>query len=225
MRASFRSKLWHAALWLLEHGAARLLRLVARTWRVQYIGLENLPAARRLGAMYMCTWHGTLYTTASRHRDRGMYALVSPVWEGDIIAAVLKGFGYRLVRGSGGTGNPADFRRSIELLREGEAFAQAMDGPEGPARKVKPGIITMASAGRAAMIPVYGVGWPSVHLPTWDRHELPLPFAKVVVGHGPPLIWPQRSRGEALNQAVRDAEEAMGELERRCEKRLREWKG
>ncbi|MBD3166460.1 DUF374 domain-containing protein [bacterium] len=218
-------RLWRIVLWAMEHVVARMVRLYARTWRVQYIGLENLRAASRQGARYFCSWHGLLYATGSPYVDRGIYGMISPAWEGDLIAAVLKGVGYKTVRGSSGMQRPEEFRRAVTILREGHPFAHAMDGPEGPARQIKPGIITMAAAGRAAMILSGAAASPAFRLPTWERHLIPLPFARVVVGHAAPLFWSKRPRGEALREAVAQAEAAMVELEGRCEAHLREWKG
>jgi lysophospholipid acyltransferase (LPLAT)-like uncharacterized protein len=67
------------------------------------------------------------------------------------------------------------------------------DGPRGPARQAKPGVVALASATGAALVPVGIAARPSVRFGSWDRVLLPLPFARVRCVYGSPLLVPKRT--------------------------------
>jgi hypothetical protein len=55
---------------------------------------------------------------------------------------------------------------------------------------------------------------PALRFGSWDRTFLPLPFARVRVAYGPPILVPKNTRDEALEGLRRHLE---GELDRLTE--------
>ncbi len=211
---------WGSLMWLLEHVAARIARFWARTWRYEFQELDNVRKARKLGPVFIGSWHGNIFSQTLFGCDRGIVALVSPVWEGEIIARLLQGLGFELIRGSSGTSRLGGFRESIRVLREGRILTAAMDGPEGPAKIVKPGIVTTVAAGKGVVLPVFATGTPAFRLHTWDRHEIPLPFARMIVRFGEPVAFPVRPRGETIERYREKIEISMLQLEKEVRKGL-----
>ncbi len=122
--------------------------------------------------------------------------LVSRHHDGRMIGRVVAHFGARAVHGSsarekGGRtterGGAAAIRRLASLLRAGEHIVVTPDGPRGPARAAKPGLIHLAVATGRPILPCAARSVPHLRLPTWDRMMLPLPFGRGVLTLGPAL--------------------------------------
>jgi lysophospholipid acyltransferase (LPLAT)-like uncharacterized protein len=184
--------LWRAAPAMMEYGAAPLCRLLGSSWQISVHNLKHfhsLPPSPTLFA----TWHGSLAGFVHVMRSRAMCALVSPVLEGELIARWLKGYGYTLVRGSSGHEAAEGLRRSVRVLRDGHNLGTAVDGPMGPARIVKPGVIATARLSGAPILPALTAASSAFTFPNWDRHELPLPTSRVLFGFGEPVFVPKRA--------------------------------
>ncbi|HSG28732.1 MAG TPA: hypothetical protein VLA34_09645, partial [Candidatus Krumholzibacterium sp.] len=55
---------------------AALIRILGVTWRIRYIGRENLEEARRSSPNLVFTfWHGRLLALAWAHRNSNVYIL------------------------------------------------------------------------------------------------------------------------------------------------------
>lgn len=119
------------------------------------------------------------------HRDMGMVAMASQSRDGEIVAGVLRRFGYGVVRGSSSRGGQAALMDCLLALREGRRPTLAVDGPRGPAGSVKPGAERLALA--EGLPVVYGRvrarGW---RVRSWDRFLIPWPFATVEIEYG---VW------------------------------------
>jgi len=89
-------------------------------------------------------------------------------------------------------------------MRAGYDFAFAIDGPRGPIHEVKPGAIYLAKKINTCIIPITFSSYPSIHLNSWDRYLLPLPFARSVVIFGEPF-YPSPS----LDEKTIDSEKAI----------------
>jgi lysophospholipid acyltransferase (LPLAT)-like uncharacterized protein len=104
------------------------------------------------------------------------------------------------------------------LLREGMDAAFAVDGPRGPARVVRSaggsvGAAQAAELGGGLVVPM-AAACARCHVfgRAWDRFELPLPFTRVAVVLGAPLL-PAEATPEALAAAIdRAREEAARSL-------------
>ncbi|MDO8563262.1 MAG: hypothetical protein Q7S25_05415, partial [Candidatus Limnocylindria bacterium] len=72
---------------------------------------------------------------------------------------------------------------------------------------VKPGAAFIARRADAVLIPCATAAWPAVGLPRWDRHLVPLPFARAVVVIGDPIETRSPAGGpaptlESLTEAI-----------------------
>jgi lysophospholipid acyltransferase (LPLAT)-like uncharacterized protein len=75
----------------------------------------------------------------------------------------------------------------VAKARDGAELAVTPDGPRGPARVVKRGVLYLAQRTGAVIAPL-GVGASrTVRLASWDGFMIPLPFSKVVVCCGDPV--------------------------------------
>jgi len=186
---------------------AGLLRLVGASWRVRTEG-EAPSATRSLGA----TWHGGLVPVVHRFRDRGIAVAISRSRDGDFAAAVLEGLGFPdPPRGSSSRGGAVALRALCNRQRAGDTVGIVTDGPRGPARVSKPGVIGLARLGGTPIVPIGVAARPALRLGSWDRLLLPLPFAAVAFHFGAPIAVPRDSDPEAVELARQALDRALGE--------------
>jgi hypothetical protein len=72
----------------------------------------------------------------------------------------------------------------IDNLKQFRLAAHILDGPRGPAGRVKAGAIQLAHAAEAMMVPVYTAADRAWYFKSWDRFMLPKPFANVTLRFG-----------------------------------------
>jgi lysophospholipid acyltransferase (LPLAT)-like uncharacterized protein len=198
---------------------ALLFRALGITWRLQVLG-EN-PIGSGKPPVAGALWHRGLFIAAHFFRDERIVVMVSRSRDGDWIEAVLSGLGFAASpRGSSSKGGAGALRRQVELVREGHSAALLCDGPRGPARVAKAGVVALA---RAAGVPIQPVGLsarPCLHFGSWDTTLLPLPFARVVVVFGTPVPLPEEMTAEQVEQARLEIEQAVEGATREADERL-----
>jgi lysophospholipid acyltransferase (LPLAT)-like uncharacterized protein len=135
----------------------------------------------------MAFWHGRILPATLFWRDRGIVVMTSANFDGEWIARIIAGFGYRSARGSTSRGGS---RALVQLRRElatGHPVAFTVDGPRGPARVVQPGAVWLAGATGQSIVPFHIEASHSWTAASWDRSMVPKPFSRVAISIGPPL--------------------------------------
>jgi hypothetical protein len=193
-----------------------LVPLLHRTWRVT---LKNEPAMQTVvqeqGAVILVTWHGRMLVPTACSQNRGYHALVSRSNDGAMLCAIFERLGWHLIRGSTG-------RNAIEALRQGRrvlsqpgaVLAFTPDGPRGPSRVAKSGMIYYAQKTGKPIMPVGVSAWPRCLLKSWDRFMVPLPFARCVWIYGDPIYVTEGEDSDALTRRV---EAAINALEKQAD--------
>lgn len=196
-----------------------LVRLLGATWRCQVLGsdprevISPSPAASggRKHSVYLgALFHESMLPAAHFFRDRGYSIAISRSRDGDLIDATLACLGYgAAARGSSSRGGSATLRSLVRQIEAGASVAMLVDGPRGPARVSKTGIIAVARLSGIAIQPVAFSARPAIRLKSWDGSLIPLPFARVVCGFGEPVaIGPKRddrsdqSRARELDRRI-----------------------
>jgi lysophospholipid acyltransferase (LPLAT)-like uncharacterized protein len=186
---------------------------VAATWRFERI---NRPAWDELvaaGRGFACMlWHETLLPLLWHHRTEGAVIVVSQARDGQYLSDFARAIGYRLVRGSSSRGAVGALLAATAELERGAIVALTPDGPRGPRRDMKPGVLAAAQRARVPVIPVFAEARRAWRLDSWDRFCIPRPFTTVRVAYGTPLVVGEGR--EALAAAVDAARLAMDEVER-----------
>jgi lysophospholipid acyltransferase (LPLAT)-like uncharacterized protein len=72
----------------------------------------------------------------------------------------------------------------IHRLSQSGLAVHIVDGPKGPAGIVKAGVIKLAHAADAVIIPFYTSADRAWYFNSWDNFFLPKPFARVVISFG-----------------------------------------
>lgn len=188
--------------------ASFALRLLGATWRVQIIGDDPRPAtagdaARPDAPAHLAAlFHESMLPCAWFFRDRRYSVAVSRSPDGDLIRSVLISLGYsEPARGSSSRGGSAALLRLVRQHRKGTTVAVLVDGPRGPARVAKTGIVSLARLAGSMIQPVAFSARPALRLGSWDQSLFPLPFARVVCAFGNPIMA-EADADEGLEQAM-----------------------
>lgn len=133
-------------------------------------------------------WHQRQVYFTWTHRGVGASVLVSRSQDGDVIAETMRLSRIGAVRGSSSRGGVAAALELIDALKSGRDIAITPDGPKGPAREVKEGVLFMARSMRAPIVPITNALSRKIELAkAWDRFQVPLPFGRAVVAYGEPI--------------------------------------
>ena len=197
---------------------AALLRLLGATWRVEILGDdprqdEPSGASETKGGQLAALFHESMLPCAWFFRDRAYSVAVSRSRDGELIRSTLLSLGYQEpARGSSSRGGSAALRGLMRFRGAGTTVAVLVDGPRGPARVAKTGIISLARLTHTPIQPVAFSARPAIRLGSWDQSLLPLPFARVVCAFGKPLA-PETDGDERLEQsAARGLDEELSKL-------------
>lgn len=135
-------------------------------------------------------WHGQQFCVHGIPNREKLNILVSTSIDGEIITRTVQKWGFKTVRGSTARkGAVGGTMQIIERLKSGESIAIMVDGPRGPAKKVKGGVVKIA---QMAGVPIVPVVWYSpqknfLKLPSWDAMQIPFLFTKIVNLYGNPI--------------------------------------
>jgi lysophospholipid acyltransferase (LPLAT)-like uncharacterized protein len=187
-QSSWRKRAKVAAIASLGYPAVNALGHTLR-WRVE--GLEHFDAILASGRQpVMAFWHGRILPATFYFRGRGIVVITSENFDGEWIARIIERFGYGTARGSTSRGGA---RALVQLRRElaaGRPAAFTIDGPRGPARFAQPGAVFLAGATGHPILPFHIEAERLWSMKSWDRTQVPKPFATVRVAIGEPIVVP-----------------------------------
>lgn len=138
--------------------------------------------------MIYSIWHEYTLNLTWTHRGRGAQVLVSRHTDGELMARFLGKLGYQSIRGSSTRGGAAAFRGMLNVADGSRDFALTPDGPKGPRRKVKAGVVRLAAETGFAIIPT-GVAYDRCwRARSWDKMAVPYPFSRAIGTFGDPIF-------------------------------------
>ena len=135
-------------------------------------------------------WHGQLLSIVYDLRDEPINAVAGTHSDADYISSIASRWGWNMIRGSSKERGNIAYKKMIKILNnKGSSVFITPDGPTGPRRVPKLGIIRAAQTTGAAIIPV------SVHstrrwgFTNWDTFYLEKPFGKIYIKYGNPIYF------------------------------------
>lgn len=161
-----------------------LIRVIGATLRFEVKGWEHHSENTPL---VYCFWHNRIPIATYFWRKRGIVVMSSRSFDSEYIARFIQRFGYGAARGSSTRGGKAALIQMIRAVRDGKSAAFTVDGPRGPIYEAKPGAVLLAAKSNAAILP-FSISMNRYwQLPSWDKIQIPKPFARVVVVIGAPI--------------------------------------
>ncbi|MEO7029318.1 MAG: lysophospholipid acyltransferase family protein [Acidobacteriaceae bacterium] len=201
------TRMQRLALAVVPPLAAAFIRALGATLRYRDINAPGVRVGIEIpGPVVFAFWHRTLLVCAHRFRNKGIAILISPSFDGELIARTVERLGFYPVRGSSSRGGAAGLRNMAQAYAKGHRCAITADGPRGPNMVAKPGVVQLAELTGATWIGVYYAlpnrAW---QFRSWDRFLIPKPFSNVTFtwpAHVPPDL---ASVQAALDEAVKMA--------------------
>lgn len=198
-----------------------------KTCKIEITGAERIQAyIDTQQPMLPCYWHQQMTFAIEFLRElcqQGVKAsvLVSPSQDGDIGDAVLKKMGVGVLRGSAHrTGALALRDIYLMISKEKCSVGAAVDGPLGPALEAKEGVITLSQLSGAPIIPIANACSRKIHFNGWDNYFLPLPFSKVHIIIGEPIVVDKRISAEQIMAFQQQLTEQLNQLSLQAEQQL-----
>lgn len=188
-----------------------LFRAWSATWRVHRHGWEPVAAALEQGPCVLAFWHGEQVAIIGTHRRVPIAGMASLSPDGELLARVIAHLGYQVVRGSTSRGGKDAFEASRAAMDLGLTPALAADGPRGPRHRPHVGAVALSASAQRPVFWCVTRAWPVLRLRSWDRFEVPLPFARVELHYG--LLDP--APDPADRAAVEARRVALGDRMRR----------
>ena len=197
-----------------------LLWLWAKSVRMRVEGWDEYARLRAEGKpVVILAWHRRIFLPPYFFRKRGVMPLISPSQDGEIIAQIVRRWGFKVSRGSSSHSIiRAWFEMKDELDRGGEVLI-VPDGPRGPARVLKPGCVKLAQQTGAVLVPFTFSASKAKVFKSWDRFVVFLPFSRVLARLGPPIavdpglgkdgLESERARIEKIMVDFEDATDAV----------------
>jgi lysophospholipid acyltransferase (LPLAT)-like uncharacterized protein len=181
------------------------VRALAASWRIHLVYEERWRALHDQGQpVVFLLWHEALLPLLWQHRGQGVAIVVSEARDGQYLSDLAASLGYRAVRGSSTRGGARALLGAVRELQAGCSIAFTPDGPRGPRRELKPGVIAAAQRGGAVIVPIHAEANRAWRLHSWDRFMIPQPLARVLITYGRPFgIKPgEAGFAEGLEQAA-----------------------
>lgn len=199
-----------------------VIRLVAATIRFKLKDESGLFSGAPSDKIIFAIWHNRLaLALILYHRyvvrvapDRRMAALVSASRDGGLLARVLEHFNVEPVRGSSSRRGAQALREMVSWGERGFDLAITPDGPRGPCYNVQEGVIATAQLTGLTIVPVsYHLNW-KVRVKSWDRFQIPLPFACCEIATGPVIRVAKEASDEEREELRKQLEATMRALTR-----------
>lgn len=201
-----------AAVWCILF----LMRMLFATCRKRFYETEpGTNAYIDLGDVHhlYSIWHDQIVMVLFSGKPLKSAGLVSKHQDGGYVADVMRMRGIKPVRGSTKRGGAEALRQLLESIRKTHVTITP-DGPRGPRREIKPGIVFLASHSGRKIVPTAFCSkrfW-SIR-GNWTDMMIPRPFTTIAVLSGKPLEVPPDLDREGIQEYVELLEARMRECE------------
>ena len=135
-------------------------------------------------------WHGRVLTFVKQLAYKKYYAVAGTHYDAEIIARICANLGWNVIRGSSSDKGREAYEAILDALNQpGSVVAMTPDGPKGPAKIPKAGIVKAAQRTGAVIIPAAAHSTKRWGFTNWDTFYVAKPFSKIVLRYGSPLVF------------------------------------
>ncbi|HUV50303.1 MAG TPA: lysophospholipid acyltransferase family protein [Anaerolineae bacterium] len=169
-----------------------LIDLLFSTIKIEKKGFEKVEPIISSGKVVFAVWHSRMLLVSYLCKGLNGTAMVSKSKDGEIAARIIQRQGHEAIRGSTKKGGLHALSRLIRKVKgKNKVCLIVPDGPQGPSRKVQPGIVILAKKTGYPIVPITYSAQKIKVFASWDRFILPLPFTKCRAVYGAPIYVPQ----------------------------------
>lgn len=204
---------------------AVVLRILNATIRWEEVGFEGEDSRWSDGKpVVLIFWHGRqllmpwiYHRHKSSRKAPAMTALISQHSDGRMVAAAMKFLGIRSVAGSSTRGGLEAIHSLIYCLNHHSHIAVTPDGPKGPARKMKSGVVHIAKRSGCVVVPGALAAERKWVFKSWDSMILPKPFSRAVFVKGESIDVKKLSERHSTEEMVQILEKALNATTERAD--------
>ena len=180
-------------------------------------GRENIINEINLGkSVILCVWHARLLSVVHNLKNEKVNALAGTHQDADIISRVAASWGWNMIRGSSKEKGDIAYRKIFKILRERQnIFFITPDGPTGPPKIPKLGIIRASQKTQTKIIPIGVYSTKNWGFTNWDTFFLEKPFGKLFIKYGAPI---QFGKDESSEKCIDFLIKKMDIVEKECVK-------
>jgi lysophospholipid acyltransferase (LPLAT)-like uncharacterized protein len=205
---------------ILSWALTAVVRLWFGTVRVDILNrtrFDQLTRDPATGNIVAGAWHRNAIFLFYYFRTLGPRGvMISRSKDGDLVAQVARRFGYTTMRGSSSKGGTQALQQMIAYMKETHEkrlCGTPVDGPRGPARIMKKGMLAVAKETGVLFVPVACSGTRVLTFhKAWDKTMIPLPFSKMVIDFGEPFRVASDADDAQLEILRRRAEQALNDM-------------
>ena len=191
----------------------RLILFYSWTFRLKIKNEKDWMDYRRNdGVVLLCTWHQQFFSAVRPFKNYKTFnpsLMISQSKDGEIVAKMALRSGWNPVRGSSSKGGMEAIKKMITNLKENKLGAHIVDGPQGPSGIVKAGVIRLAHAANAVIVPFSVSAEKAWYFNSWDKFLLPKPFSKVSLRFGKMIKFDRVKDRESFEKQRKQLEEIM----------------
>lgn len=171
-------------------GVSLILKLLYSTNKYHVSGKKNIQKIRNSGtSIIISTWHSNLLSVFYELRKLDVHALAGTHNDAELISQVALKWGWKMIRGSSKEDGSKAYKEILKTLsKPSNILFITPDGPTGPAKQPKPGIIRAAQATQAAIIPTSVISTRHWGFTNWDTFYLEKPFGKIFINYSDPIF-------------------------------------
>lgn len=220
--------------WFLSRVIYYIVSLFNLTYRYRYVGHDNVKKARKLGSSQghlLGIWHQNLFHGILAQNGKHYVVIVSKSKDAEPVAYLCSRLGHVVARGSSRNkitgvdkGGKLAKEEMIEVLKTGVPGAVTIDGPKGPAREVKPGIIDMARQSGSPLVPYIPIPESYWTFNSWDKFRLPKPFSRIIVYYGNPIQVAPEMKESSFEAIQNQLKSELDEKEPEIFQQFSQWK-
>ncbi len=181
-----------------------ILSLIYKTNRWDVRGEENYKSELdKKKSVIISVWHGNLLIPFMNLAKNNYHGLAGTNQDAEIIAKIGLKLGWELLRGSSSDKGPEIFTEIVNLLDDPPCLvAMTPDGPKGPERIPKPGIIRAAQKTGATIIPVASCSTKNWQFVNWHTFFLEKPFGEIFLEYGSPISFSENDDFESCKKIL-----------------------
>ena len=190
-----------------------VLKLIGMTLRFQVTNTEFEEEIFSAGKQPIYTfWHDRMLAGTYFFRDRGIVVMSSQSFDSEYTARCIQRFGFGIVKGSSTRGAVQGLVGLVRAMRSGASAGFTVDGPKGPRYVAKAGPVLLAKKTGNPILPFVVECEKLWRLKSWDRLQIPKPFACVNIILSTPIYVEPNTGGETIERKRVELQNALDGL-------------
>ena len=182
-----------------------ILKFLYGTNKITVKGEENyLNLIKEGKSIIFSVWHGHLLSIVYDLRNLKINALAGTHDDADLISQIAIKWGWNVIRGSSKEKGSEAYKAMIRILsRSGSNLIFITpDGPSGPPRIPKKGVIKLAQRSQSAIIPInvnYTKNWG---FRNWDTFYVAKPFGNIFIDYRKPIYFDEEQNNKTCEEIL-----------------------